>query len=466
MKISFRIDTRSKKTEKPIQGLISNGKYEPQIRFSTKQSIGLKNWNSNKSEVTGNTKHAIEVRDKIYELKRFIEVTLPQEYGGHISSEDIKKELRTFFGEGEKGNNVKAPSLLFYFEKYIEINQHLEYNTLRIYGTVKKNLKLFLKKRNHTDNLKKLENKQYSLLFFQSYLDFLFTEKKYLNPSAETDFKKIGRVINYFDLDIKTHKSKLFNSFSKKVNYEQTQTVIITKEEAEAVWEYEPENHNEWEAKMCYLFSYETGLEISALYGVSENMRRTVNQMDPETKQIVRFEVMDVVTKKHRASNMRTIYLTKRAKQILKECSVKGPFHITDWDMKKKIELEYPDCALPVNFNMLNRNIKEVCKKVARRQLREARKKNNNVFEPTLNQSITEIKYRGGEKIVTKNPKWKLITMHTARHSYINNLKYISRLNITEAGELAGHASYKTTEKFYERENLDMTLLRLHKAVG
>lgn len=459
MKVSFQLDKRSKQTNKTIIGYASFHPEKP-VKFSTKINIPENNWNQSQHDINGTTNELIDAKDQLYKIKRFIDVELPKKYGGYFSREEFKNEISDLINHGNSRRGDEEKNLLYYFGKYREMNPNLEYNTLRMYGTVEDNLRAFMKDNRLSDNVKRLEDKAYSLKFFSEYLQWMFNVKNYLNPSAETDFKKINRILNYFDLDVKCHKSKLFNSFNKKLNYEQTKSVLVTPEEAEAMWKYKARTQNEFEAQMCYLFAYETGLEVSALFGVSEDKIRDINAMGKDGSHI-KFQVMDVITKKHRDSNMRTIYLTPRAKEILKQC--KGPYSVSDVDQKTKERIDYPNCALPVNFNMLNRNIKKVCRHVALEQRKLAWANGNNDFDPSFEEKITYIKYQAGKKIVVTKPKWEWVTMHTARHSFINNAEDLG-LNVTEAGKLAGHASHKTTEKHYQRNNIEVPLLKLHQA--
>lgn len=458
MNVSFQIDKRSKKSLKPLIGYASFYPQKP-VKFSTNIKLKLENWSQKEHEIIGKEDHIIDLKDEFYSLRRFIDVELYKKYLGRITRDEFKREISLFLNKGEKKNSNEY-NLCFYIQKYLDMNPHLEYVTSQQYLKTKDLLAEFKDYSNLTDDVVRLKDKEYSLSFFSDFMGYLLNVKEYLNPTVENRFVKIGRVISYFDLEINNHRGKLFNAFSKKVNYEQTKSIIVTREEVQALYDYKPKNQNEFAAKMSYLFAYETGLEVSALFLVKKSNIREVISLD-NNGNTIRFNVMDVVTKKHRDSNMRTVYIGENAMRILDEAN--GPYLLYDYDSKTKSKIYYEDCAIPVRPRNINIYLKRLFKGVSDNMKQKAIQLGYKDYKSSLEEDITYIKYRGGEKVVTTKPKWQRVTMHTARHSFINNVESLG-LNITEAGKLAGHASHKTTEKHYQRKNIEVPLAKLHAA--
>jgi len=312
----------------------------------------------------------------------------------------------------------------------------------------------------------KLEDPKYSFEFFKAFMNFLFEQKSLMNSSIETIFKKIGAVCNHFEevFQIKTHKVKLFKPFSKSVNRDASKSVILTPEEAQLIWEYEPDNELEWKTKMCYLAAYETANRYSELLTIKHDSWYQQKLTLPNSKEVVTEWVIEYIPEKSGLNDVGIVLVTDRLLQILKECKRKGPFSFV---RKKKGEEGYEffdNLALPVTYDKdLNLAIKTICRKIAKIQKANARKMGILKSEVGLGEMFTKIRYKGNQKIEEIKPRWHFVTFHTARHSRIDNIRALG-IDSSTAAELVNHSSKDTTEKYYMQQNQLRSIATLKEA--
>jgi len=72
--------------------------------------------------------------------------------------------------------------------------------------------------------------------------------------------------------------------------------------------------------------------------------------------------------------------------------------------------------------------------------------------EAEIDEPISITKYRGTEKIVTNEPKYKFMTTHTARRTFVT-LSLEKGMRVETVMEITGHKDYKTLKKYIKITN-------------
>lgn len=249
------------------------------------------------------------------------------------------------------------------------------------------------------------------LLGFQKEMDYMMNWNNidfiFFDKLQNYCFQKMEISDNYFSKIIATiknfmnwasergyHDSRDYIKFS--YSEKQKEVVFLTMEELLLLNNFKFETERLNKARDIFCFGCFTGLRFSDLH------------------QLKREHIIEgyIVKKIQKTQAFSRIPLNKFATGILEKYN------------------DLPVHALPrISNQKINEYIKECCE------------------EAGIKESITYLEYRGGRAIEVIKPKYKLITAHTSRKTFITN-SVILDMNIKAIKEITGHKKDSTFDKY------------------
>jgi integrase len=214
---------------------------------------------------------------------------------------------------------------------------------------------------------------------------------------SDNYFAKIISILKNF-LNWSTEHGYNTNQVHQKFLYseKEKEVVFLTVKELMHLLNFKFKNERMSKARDIYCFGCFTGLRISDI-----NQLRHDHIQDGH------------LTKK--------IQKTKRFEQI--------PLNKFALEILEKYK-DNPVMALPkLSAQKLNDYIKECCQ------------------EAKIDSPVTTIDYRGGRALESTKPKYKLITSHTARKTFVTN-SIVLGMNIKAIKEITGHKKDSTFNKY------------------
>ncbi len=325
--------------------------------------------------------------------KEFIKANIP------FSSEMIIDLIK-----GDKKQLVKqeAPKELVYdyIEQYIENNALTRAKgSLSVYSALSNHLKDF-----QIATGKKVRFDQIDHSFFQSFQNFLLNKTreekdgtlKFLqNTTIAKQLSTLKTFLNYARVHngVKIDKS-LYDQF--KIKRESLEVIALTQTEFDALYSYDLSNNKRLDqVRDVFCFACVTGLRYSDL----NQLRQTHIKSD---------NIVITVTK---TKERLTIPLSSYSIHILKKYSGKQR-------------------PLPViSAQNMNIYIKELCGLVG------------------IDDSVEIVRYRGAKREATVYPKYELISVHTARKTFVT-LSLERGMSAEEVMSVTGHSSYASFKRY------------------
>lgn len=350
-----------------------------------------------------------------------------EEYNNYIEYSKIIDELETSLKKLDRYmllNNI-VPSKDYILEKLasgIEKVQlsHLFFPSFEEFiessKTVKapRTIKSYVTTRNFLQNFE--EYTQYKLSFesidtnfFEKLQDYTFLIVKNKNSYLAFIIKTLKTFMNW-SYNKEYHDNLKFKKF--KAREDETEIIYLTMEELMKLYNHEFKSEKHSKVRDVYCFNCFCGLRIS-----------DTSALRPSN---ISNDAITLTIKKTRANNTR-IPLNKFSKAILEK--YKGTIHE----------------PLPViSQQKFNKYIKECCEKVK------------------INTPITITRYIGQKRIDTTKPKWKFITSHTARKTFVTNslvlgMKEMVVRNITGHKKEESFRRYVKIAEDLKRSEMDNT---------
>lgn len=291
------------------------------------------------------------------------------------------------------------------FEEFKEISKSTKVpRTIKSYVTTINFLKDF-----EASTALKLTFDSIDNTFFEKLQDYTFTDRKNKNSYFAFIVKVLKTFMNWaFDKEYHTNlKYKRF-----KAREDDTEIIYLTMEELMKLYNKDFENNRLNQVRDMYVFNSVTGLRISDY--------KSLKPSNIKENHIL------LTIQKTRAVNTK-IPLNKFSKEIL---------------ARYKDTIHEP---LPViSDQKFNKYIKECCEKVK------------------INTLITKTRYVGQKKVEKTVPKYKLITSHTARKTFVTNslilgMKEIVVRNITGHKKEESFRRYVAIAEDFKRKEMDNT---------
>lgn len=394
MTIHFYLERKQlKELEKTIYCYIrgfGNGK---SIILNTKQKIHPNFWDKERELAIdkGKSKYpgAKELNEFLNsfreEINRTIRVCLANSPAADFNA--IKKQILEKF---RKGDQLE----LGFFEaldEFIKVRTNdLTENSIRKFKTIKTQLLDYEKRKKI-----KLTFSNIDLIFYDSFIAYLFDERKLTNNSA---YKVIGllKIFLKWTYDRSYNKNETFKKFRMKED--KVDIVSLTEGELNQLTKLDLELNERLEkVRDVFVFGCFTGGRFSDLSKIEWD------------------DIIDEVW-----------YLrVKKTKEVL-EIPLINP--------AQSIVLKYKEQSYPlprISNQKLNKYIKEVCQLAG------------------LNQKVKVVKFRGTEPIEIIKPKCELVTVHTARRTFITQ-SLLRGMKAEIVMTISGHKNFKTFKRYLD----------------
>jgi integrase len=292
-----------------------------------------------------------------------------------ISPELVKAEFL-------KDNNQNYNNTFFpLFGEYLKACE-----STKVYGTIKnyKNaLHYFNEYKNHSGF--DFEFERLNMAFYDSFVQYLITEKKLANNTIGRVIKILKTFLNW-TVEKGIHTNLDYKKF--KIWEEKIEIIYLTDQELKTVYNKEIENKALARARDLFCFGCFTGLRFS---DVAELGKSNIEN-----------GIIQIRTQK--TKDLLSIPLIPQAEEIL-----------------KKYDYEMPT----LTNQKLNKHLKELGKLCE------------------INQPVSIQRYRGAKRIDEKIPKYDLITTHTARRTFIT-LSLEKGIRPEVVMSITGHKDFKS----------------------
>jgi len=310
------------------------------------------------------------------------------------------KELHKLVSGKEIEIRTSKLSLPDMIRSFISEVNHLKSETIRGYNNLLDNITHYEKEYNIKYSIMDVSGN--SFMYFKGFFDYLHN-KGLLNSSMVIMFAKIDKILDWYQLDFSTNQKKIFAGVLRNSG---TEKILISTDQADSIYSYSG-TKKENEARDMFIFCYDTGIRGSELKGLSAEVTERYDLGNSGIK----YFTTEALIKKNGRSRFNTIYLTERAMEIYNR-------------REKNLNLMWATQA--------NKLLKIICRNIGGDFLKV----------------ITQIKYSAAKELKTNHLFCDLISLHTARHSRINNLKNIG-ISDQDISVIVNHTSPNTTRKHY-----------------
>ncbi|HNW89864.1 MAG TPA: tyrosine-type recombinase/integrase [Bacteroidales bacterium] len=405
--INFYLKTgkTNKDGEKSIIMRITYGNKRTVIFLN--RMVHPKFWSTSKQNVRPNNRREPDnnyekINEAIKSYRDKAEYAIDNAFKKNLTLSD--KYFKNWFSNQQSENPYKDNDFFSLFDIYLEaIKPGLAPNTIKGYTTVRNFLEKF-----ETDSHYLLDFNSINNIFLDELKKYAFTDHNF----SHNYFVKVVKVLKSFlqwaeerDVKISEHYKKF--SFKEK----DKDIIFLTLPELMKLNDYKFETKRLNNARDLFCFGCYTGLRISDIVSL-------------EKEHIQGKRIVKMIQKSRKTSE---IPLNKFALKILKKHS------------------DLPDRPLPtISAQKLNVYIKDCCK-IAE------------INTPT----VTTI-YKGGKEEELMLPKYKLITSHTARKTFLTT-SIILGMNYMAAKGISGHKKEKDFNRYvkvveeFKKKEMDRT---------
>lgn len=400
---NVRFNLKGKQREKELILLIFRYRRQ-RVVFSTGQTINPKYWDDKKMRVKRIARYPYA------ELNAYLdklEYELLKAYRGFLADGEIpttvqlKNHLYKLTGKSTGNQNDLFPFIDRFIKERSKLPQFAT-NTIKKYIYTKNKLLLYEKECN-----KKLKFRNVDLDFFYAFTAWMY-EKNYSANYVRKHIRVLKTFLNdALDRGVSTytfHKHKKFTVHAAKTDF-----VYLTKLEIKQLFEHECEDKENDLIRKLFVLACCTGLRFSDFTNLKQSHIRT----------IAKVELIDLVTIK---TEQRVIIpLHPYVKAI-----------IQNHDFKAAKTIENKD---------FNDQLKDICKEVG------------------FDEMVYLNKNEGGKNVVKVLEKYKAITSHTGRRSFITNLRKEGELD-ANIMKMTGHTTTEQLQK-YDKVKLEESAVRL-----
>ncbi len=360
--------------------------------FSTGEKIHPSEWdfeNRQPNKVNGRGAEAQRHRNINSQLQRY-PAALDDIVANYKLVQEVLtiKALRDHFNGVFKKSKKGEGGFLSVFEKFIEYKKKegsIKQSTIKRYNNVKQVLEDF-----QTDTKYNLTFNRINKTFILEFSDYCRKVKEHTQNTLGRNVGAIKTFMNWAHEE-RFHFNLEYRKF-KKVSAE-TNEVILTKKEIEQIWEYDfSENKRLERVRDLFYFGCVTGMRYSD-YSV-------INRSDVDG------DTLTIVTKK--TSDVLSIPLNDYSRYILQKYNYELPI---------------------ISEQKFREYIKEVCQKVG------------------LTQPTKKTTFIGAERKEEILPKYKRISSHTARRTFIS-LSLEGGMRPEVVKEITGHKNLQSFEKY------------------
>jgi len=362
------------------------------FKYNTREKLEVKQWNPERQKVKPSVTGAAEINSYLESLEKKIDGIF-REYKtqGIIPSVDLLKE-RMQLKVIEPQDKVTFFSL---FEKFLSVSSNSKtYNTVRNYKSLLNHLKNFN------------ETYKYNLDFDKINFSFYHDLVEYCVEDCSMASNTIASVIKNLKVFLKHAEEvgvKVNQDYLKfKVSYKNPERIFLTWEEVKILQKLDLSDRKSWEqVRDVYLFGCYTGLRFSDIEKLKPENVYEFNEGKLKTT------VIRIIQKK--TKDYLEIALNDYAKEII-----------------NKYKGKFTTCLPVISNQKTNDHLKDI----------------GSFAE--INSPVTKVEYKGGKRVDTVVPKYTLLTMHTARHTFAT-LSLQRQMPVEVLQKILGHRKINNT---------------------
>lgn len=383
--INFYLNQVTKRNESTIMMtyLFKGQKF----RYSTELKISPSSWRNQR--VKPNTSGYAEINGILDHLSNSLkEIEREALFNKQeLTLDQIKNKFLIKIG----GVKIKRDFFLVYDHFIDQSKTTKAANTIKAYEGTKRKLVKFTKAKGIEITFKSVNQ-----IFYESFVDYLINELGFLNNSVGKHIKTLKVFLRYaVDHDF---TNEVYNFKKFKVFSEDSDIIYLTEDELMTVFKLEDLSDRLKNVRDCFCFACFTGLRFSDIEKLSRSN--------------IKSDFLEIKTEK--TKDFIKVPLNNYAKEILSL-------------YKDNLSLR------PLPTGISNQKTNEYLKEIGE------------VAE--LNELITLEKYKGSKKVIISKPKYKLLSTHTARRTFVTlSLEKGIRAEVVMA--MTGHKSYRTFKKY------------------
>ncbi len=371
------------------------------FKYSTSYYSCLNDWDYKKQRIRNKTQ--ILNRDEINDYLDDLETKLKKEVSVldanqlPVTKDALKNALDEFSNRNYQAVKEEKVTFHSYCDLFFDRKKgNIQDVTLRSYKQTHK-----LIKRYDMKSLTVTDFDTINLNFYYSFVEFLEEDDKQKNTIGK-HIKNLKTILNSAT-DDGYNLHFYYRSSQFKSEFEQTTAVYLSDEELKKMHNLDLSNFPELgRARDIFLIGCYIGQRVSDFNGLDSN---------------------DIFTNDG-------VKMIKIKQKKVRKTTVDCPITVEIWEIMKRYNGEFPS---KMNEQYINRYIKQVAKKAG------------------IKEDIKCTRTKGGNEIIDRIPKYKLVSTHTARRSFCTNL-FKKNVNIDYIMHFSGHKGAKEFYKYIRIE--------------
>jgi integrase len=357
------------------------------LKMSSGEKINPKMWNPEAQRAKKSLPGQAEFNDKLDRLEAEIKrlSRLESADRGSLKSDDLKEGILIFLGKSEKTREIGV---------YEALNEFLETKNGKLSSSYLKSIKTLM---NHLVKFEKEKRykitfERINLIFYEQFTSYLYKSVKQTNNGVGST---ISRLKNFLKWSSRMGYNKFHTFREREFRAVESETEIVYLSEEELFRIYElplQENSKLYKVRESFCFGCFTGLRFSDF-----------TKIKPET--VKGDEIIFTVQKTREFIN---VPLNDYAKEILE---------------RNNFELSV------ISNQKSNDYLKEIAEMAE------------------INEMVKSVRFKGAERIEKLEPKWNLISTHTARRTFVT-LSLEKGMRPETVMSITGHKSYKNFKRY------------------
>ncbi len=398
---------RDSKAEKNTGVMMFISYDNKRVKIGTFENINPKFWDANKQRAK-QTKAFVEHPEFNTRLNKLSE-SAQTVYRTYLNDNEQKQPspelLKHLIKEAINVSETAQPKIVYNYlsftEQFIVDSENgkrlsdkgtpIQYNTIKVYKTFRKNLTEFKKNRKYN-----LSFENIGLEFFEDYKDWMTFEKLYSTNTLSKHIRIMKVIIN--EAIDKGYTEKGFIGKRYKAKTEQAETVYLSKQELQALNELDlTDNPRLDKVRDLFLVGCWTGLRFSDFSNIQ-------------------------------AKNIKGGFITIKTQKTGKEVVI--PIHVVVLNILDKYKDKTENSLPPsISNQKMNEYLKEIAEKAE--------------IKETVSKTFT----KAGKTVTINKSKFDLVSCHTARRSFATNMYLDSVPSITIMA-ITGHTTESSFMKY------------------
>ncbi|WP_430814637.1 tyrosine-type recombinase/integrase [Carboxylicivirga sp. RSCT41] len=375
-------------TTKPFQIILIIVHKGQRLRYYTGKRIKQSNWDATKQRAKSSYATASTLNSFLDTLANFVEDEYNKmKMSGEIISTNKIKELIE-----QHQHRIPTDGILKHYDEFIELSKNYKAeSTVKSYQSNKSRLKGFYESTKYSMSYNLIDKH-----FYEKYISYLINVKKLTNSTIARDTKYIKTFLTWA-----TEKGYNKNTEYRKFKYKSSESPIIFLTWDELLHLYNHELNNDATLKLTrdiFCFGCFTGMRFS-----------------------------DIMNLKH--ENIEGDYMNFITVKTNDPCSI--PFNKYSMAIYERYAAKKGNVFPTLTNSKMNEYLKEM----------------GEIAE--LNDAVHVVSHKGSKRIEEYVPKYKKITSHIARKTFITNM-LVKGMSTQVIMDITTHKSYSAFKRYFK----------------